>query len=44
MMLIVSCVGEQEEESPMVTKKQLELFLKRFGPPEKSLTKVHYYY
>ncbi len=34
-------IGEEEEEFPLVTKKQFELFLKRFGPPEKSLLKVN---
>lgn len=40
LAVIFSDHGEQEEEFPTVTKKQLELFLKRFGPPDKSLIKI----
>jgi hypothetical protein len=32
--------GEEEEEFPLVSKKQFDLFLRRFGPPERSLAKA----
>jgi hypothetical protein len=40
LSVIFSDHGEEEEEFPLVTKKQFDLFLKRFGPPERSLVKI----
>ncbi len=38
--LCVIPTGEEEEEFPLVSKKQFDLFLRRFGPPERSLAKA----
>jgi hypothetical protein len=38
--LCVRSTGEEEEEFPLVSKKQFDLFLRRFGPPERSLAKA----
>jgi len=40
LSVIFSDHGEVEEEFPMVSKRQFELFLLRFGPPERSLAKI----
>lgn len=40
LSVIFSDHGEEEEEFPLVSKKQFDLFLRRFGPPERSLAKI----
>lgn len=37
---IFSDYGENREDYPMVTKRQLALFLLRFGPPDRTLDKI----
>eukprot|EP01088_Endostelium_zonatum_P011791 TRINITY_DN25951_c0_g1_i2.p1 TRINITY_DN25951_c0_g1~~TRINITY_DN25951_c0_g1_i2.p1 ORF type:complete len:1030 (-),score=224.70 TRINITY_DN25951_c0_g1_i2:18-3107(-) len=41
LVVIFSDYGEQEEQLPLVSKRQFDLFLLRFGPPNKSLQKIN---